>query len=322
MVKIGLLTATAAFALSFVLCLVLIPVLRRFKMGQNILVYVKEHKKKSGTPTMGGLAFIAAAVTVAVIFISASGITAGRTTLITFAVGLAYMVVGLLDDVLKKVHKENMGLRAWQKFSFQFLIAIFCGIHCLRAGLTQISVPFFGMSFDIGWWILPFAVLVFVATVNAVNLTDGLDGLAAGTGVPFFAAMGILISLKGGETGLSVLAFALTGALLGYLCFNLSPASVFMGDTGSLALGGFAACIAFFSGNALYIAVVGICFVLSVISVVLQVIYYKATHGKRIFLMAPLHHHFQKKGYSETKITYAYFSVTCLLGMLCILTAL
>jgi phospho-N-acetylmuramoyl-pentapeptide-transferase len=161
--------------------------------------------------------------------------------------------------------------------------------------------------------------MAFVATVNAVNLTDGLDGLAAGSCVPFFLCIGCLILLQQGETAFAVLSFSLVGSLLGYLCFNVSPASVFMGDTGSLALGGFAAAIGVFSGNALYLLVIGAVFVLSVISVIMQVIYYKVTGGKRIFLMSPIHHHFQKKGFSESKIAYAYSMVTLLLGVLCII---
>lgn len=322
MVKIYLWTAIVAFLLSFVFCIVLIPILKRLKAGQNILVYVKEHKTKSGTPTMGGIAFIAAAILAAVIFIGKTGKGEGKTLLITIAVGVSYMIVGLLDDFLKKRRKENLGLRAWQKFSFQFLIAVFCGIYCLRAGLTRIYLPFTSRSFDFGWWIVPFAVFVFLATVNAVNLTDGLDGLAAGTGAPFLIAVGTLIAIRGGAQGLALVSFSLTGALLAYLCFNVSPASVFMGDTGSLSLGGFAACVAVFSGNALYIAVVGICFVISVISVIMQVIYYKVTRGKRIFLMAPIHHHFQKKGYSEARISYSYSLITAFLGALCVISVL
>ncbi len=316
--KTYLLTALVAFGLSFVFLLVLIPVLRRIKVGQNILSYVKEHKSKGGTPTMGGIAFVLGAVAAAVCFIRG----ATRDTLLALVVGLSYMLVGLLDDFLKRVHKENLGLRAWQKLVFQVIIALFCGVYCLRADATELYIPFTKKSFSIGWWILPLAVLTFVATVNAVNLTDGLDGLAASTGIPFFLALAILIHLQSGFSATSTLAFSLVGALTAYLCFNLPPASVFMGDTGSLSLGGFASAIAVFSGNALYILVLGACFVFSVISVVLQVIYYKATGGKRIFLMAPAHHHFQQKGYSETRISYAYFTVTLLLGVLCVIAAL
>ena len=231
------------------------------------------------------------------------------------------MIVGLLDDFLKKKHRENLGLRAWQKFVFQFIIAIFSGIYCYRSGLTEWNVPFLAKKWKVGWLVVPMSAFIFVAIVNAVNLTDGLDGLAAGVSMPFFLSFGVLIVLQGGSP-FAVICFALVGALMAYLLFNVPPASVFMGDTGSLALGGFAASIAIFSENALYLPIIGVCFVFSVISVVLQVIYYKATGGKRVFLMAPAHHHFQKKGYSESRISYAYFAITALLGAFCIAFAL
>ena len=308
------LSAIVAFMFSLVFCRVLIPLLRRIKAGQNILSYVKEHKGKGGTPTMGGIAFVFAAVLTTLLFLP----NLERKTLIALAVGLAYMTVGLLDDFLKRKHKENLGLRAWQKFLFQFFIAVFCGIYSYRAGLVKLYLPFTNYSFSVSFWIIPLVIFIFIATVNAVNLTDGLDGLAAGTSVPFFGALGIMIFMQNGTGGLTLLSFSLVGALRAYLLFNVPPASVFMGDTGSLALGGFAACIAIFSGNAFYIPIIGICFVLSVISVIVQVIYYKATGGKRVFLMAPIHHHFQQKGFSESRISYAYSVVTLLIGGLCV----
>ena len=308
------LAALVAFFISLIFCFILIPVLRRLKAGQNILVYVKEHKNKGGTPTMGGLAFITAAVLAASVFVR----KIDRTFIITLAIGLSYMAVGLLDDFLKRKHKENLGLKAWQKFAFQTAIAVMAGYYCIRAGLTRLHVPFLGVSIELGVWTLPLAVFVFLATVNAVNLTDGLDGLASGVSIPFFGALGIIVSVQAGDIALPTLCFALVGALLAYLLFNAPPASVFMGDTGSLALGGFAACIGVFTGNALYIAIVGLPFVFSVISVIIQVIYYKATGGKRVFLMAPVHHHFQEKGYSESKISYAYFVMSLILGAVCI----
>lgn len=308
------LAALVAFFISLIFCFILIPVLRRLKAGQNILVYVKEHKNKGGTPTMGGLAFITAAVLAASVFVR----KIDRTFIITLAIGLSYMAVGLLDDFLKRKHKENLGLKAWQKFAFQTAIAVMAGFYCIRAGLTRLHVPFLGVSIELGVWTLPLAVFVFLATVNAVNLTDGLDGLASGVSIPFFGALGIIVSMQAGNVALPTLCFTLVGALLAYLLFNAPPASVFMGDTGSLALGGFAACIGVFTGNALYIAIVGLPFVFSVISVIIQVIYYKATGGKRVFLMAPVHHHFQEKGYSESKISYAYFVMSLILGAVCI----
>ncbi len=313
-----LLAALVAFFISLFFCFILIPLLRRLKAGQNILVYVKEHKNKGGTPTMGGLAFITAAVLAAILFVR----KADRTFVLTLAIGLAYMAVGLLDDFLKRKHKENLGLKAWQKFAFQTAIALAAGYYCIRAGLTRLHVPFFNLTIELGLWTLPLVVFVFLATVNAVNLTDGLDGLASGVSVPFFGVLGIIVSIQAGDIAIPTLCFTLVGALLAYLLFNAPPASVFMGDTGSLALGGFAACIGVFTGNALYIAIVGLPFVFSVISVLIQVIYYKVTGGKRVFLMAPVHHHFQEKGYSESKISYAYFVISLILGVGCIASIL
>ncbi len=312
--KIYIISALVSFAFSLLFCIIVIPLLKRVKAGQNILVYVKEHQNKSGTPTMGGIAFISAALLSTVVFVK----NLDRTVVLCLLIGVSYMIIGLLDDLLKKKHKENLGLKAGQKLFFQLAVAVFSGIYCIRSGLTSVHLPFIGNRLEMGLWTFPFAVFVFIATVNAVNLTDGLDGLASAVGVPFFAVLGILIALNRKEVGLSTLSFCLTGALLAYLLFNVSPASVFMGDTGSLALGGFAASIALFSGNALYIPILGVCFVFSVISVVIQVIYYKATGGKRVFLMAPVHHHFQKKGYSESRIAYAYFLLTLIVGTLCV----
>ncbi len=322
MMKIYLSAVLLSFALSFLFTLGLIPLLRKLKAGQNILRYVTEHKSKSGTPTMGGIAFITAAVLSTAVLFPFVQVELLRTTILALVIGLSYMIIGFLDDYLKKRHKENLGLRAWQKFAFQSVVAIFCGVYCFRAELTELVLPFFRTTIDIGWGIIPLIAFVFLATVNAVNLTDGLDGLAAGTCTPFLCAIGVLILLQKRDEGLALLSFCLVGALLAYLAFNVSPASVFMGDTGSLALGGFIAAISSFSGNALFIPVIGVCFVLSVISVIVQVIYYKVTRGKRIFLMSPIHHHFQMKGYSESRISYLYFSVTLLLGLVCVLTAL
>ena len=298
-----------AFALSFVLSLAILPLLRRMG-GQHILVYVREHEQKEGTPTMGGLAFVCAAALAALPF--ARG--ADKRFWVTLAVGLGYLIVGFLDDFLKKRRGSNLGLRAYQKMLFQLGVALIASIYCCLEGLTVLRIPYTRLAFDIGWWMLPLGVFVFVATVNGVNLTDGLDGLAGGTSAVFFLVLALLLGAQGGSDAIALLCVCLVGALAAFLLFNTNRAAVFMGDTGSLSLGGFAASAALLSGNALVIPVLGIMFVLSSISVILQVIYYKKT-GRRIFLMAPLHHHFHKKSYSEAKIAYAYALTTALAGI-------
>ena len=283
-----------SFLLSAALCAALIPVLKKAGAGQNILHYVKEHQSKGGTPTMGGLAFILAALTVS---LAACG----------------FRDKPFLVEFKKKKRKDNLGLKPYQKIFFQSAVAIVASLYCCLNSLTILRIPFTTLSFDIGWGMMPVGILVFVATVNSVNLTDGLDGLAGSSCAAFFAAFGALLFLQKGNSALALLSVCLTGALLGFLIFNVNRASLFMGDTGSLSLGGFAASVALFSGNALVIPIVGIMFVLSSISVIIQVIYYKKT-GKRVFLMAPIHHHFQEKGFSEGKISYVYAVVTAVLG--------
>ena len=295
--------------LSACLCAALIPLLKKAGAGQNILHYVKEHQSKGGTPTMGGLAFVLAALTVS---LAACGFK-DKPFLVSLAVGTGYLFVGFLDDFLKKKRKDNLGLKPYQKIFFQSAVAIVASLYCCSNSLTVLRIPFTTISFDIGWGMMPIGIFVFVATVNSVNLTDGLDGLAGSTCAAFFFAVGMLLTLQKGNSSLALLSFSLTGALFGFLIFNQNRASLFMGDTGSLSLGGFASSVALFSGNALIIPIVGIMFVLSSISVIVQVIYYKKT-GKRVFLMAPIHHHFQEKGHSEGKISFVYAVVTAVLG--------
>lgn len=318
MLKSCLISAMVSFGVCAVFCKLLIPVLKKWKAGQNILSYVKEHKGKSGTPTMGGLAFVLSAVLVSLIFIR----RLRGEAVVCITMGLAYLLVGLIDDLMKMRRKQNLGLRAYQKLIFQLCVAVFAGVFYYRSVGGNTVLPFTDICLRLGVWIVPFVALVFIATVNCVNLTDGLDGLAAGCSTPYFLALGGMILIKGGQNGLETICFCLVGALLAYLLFNCPPASVFMGDTGSLALGGFAASLACFSGNALYIPVLGAAFVLSGITVIVQVIYYKASRGKRVFLMAPVHHHFQMKGYAESKISFAYAAISLILGALCVIFAL
>ena len=310
--KIIFIGILGAFGASFLLLLLLLPLLRRLKAGQYILGYVKEHKSKSGTPTMGGLAFVAAII---IVGFCLCGFESGQANL-TLAVTAGFTIVGFLDDFLKIYRKENEGLKPYQKIFFQLSIAIVAAVYCYVNGITYINVPFAGsLSVDIKWGIIPIVTFIFIATVNCVNLTDGLDGLAGGTSMAYLVIFGIMLALQG--TSLALLCFAAVGAIAAFLIFNTNRAAIFMGDTGSLALGGFISCVSVFSGNSLYIPILGIMFVISGISVIVQVIYYKRTR-KRVFLMAPLHHHFQMKGYSESKISYAYFTLTALVGIFCL----
>ena len=303
--------ALAAFFFSLALCLVLTPLLKKLKAGQYILGYVKQHKDKSGTPTMGGLAFVCAAVAAGLCF---CGVHSSAVNL-TLTITAGYCLIGFSDDLLKVCRRDNLGLRPYQKIIFQLAIAVIAAVYCHVNKLTVLDIPFFGADVDVGWGMIPLAVFIFIATVNCVNLTDGLDGLAGGTSLAYLLAVGALLFAEG--SALSLPSFAMCGALGAFLLFNTNRASVFMGDTGSLALGAFVACVSVFSGKALYIPVIGIMFVISGISVMIQVIYYKRTR-RRIFLMAPVHHHFQMKGYAESKISYAYFAVTAVAGLICL----
>ncbi len=311
--KIYLAAALAAFAASAVLTACLTPLLKRLKAGQYILGYVKEHKDKNGTPTMGGLAFIAAIIVISLGF---GGLQNNVLNLTLVMVG-GFMIVGFADDFLKIYRKENEGLKPYQKILFQTAIALIAAVYCYVNKITSLSIPFAGgLSVNIGWGIIPVVLFVFLATVNCVNLTDGLDGLAGGTSLAYLAFFGAMLAVGGHS--LSTVCFAAVGALAAFLLFNVNKAAVFMGDTGSLALGGLVACVSVFSSNTLYIPVMGIMFVISGLTVIIQVIYYKRTK-KRVFLMAPLHHHFQMKGYTECKISYAYALITSLVGMLCLI---
>lgn len=311
--KIYLICLLAAFAASLVLMSALLPLLRRLKAGQYVLGYVKEHAAKNGTPTMGGLSFIAAIVIVTLGFCGVENVTLNLTLCIT----AGFALVGFLDDFLKIYRKENEGLKPYQKIFFQLAIATIASVYCYINGITALNIPFFGgVEWEIGWGIIPLAAFVFIATVNCVNLTDGLDGLAGGTSLAYLLCFGILSAVCATEG--TELCFAAVGALAAYLLFNVNKASVFMGDTGSLALGGLIACASVFSGNTLYVPIMGIMFVVSGISVIVQVVYYKRTR-RRVFLMAPVHHHFQMKGYTECKISYAYFILTLLVGIFCLI---
>ena len=305
------------FFVSLLIAPVIIKAIKKLKFGQNILSYVDKHYEKQGTPTMGGLIFIVSLIVCFFIAFDANS----RLSTVVLLVTLAYGLLGFLDDFLKIKFKHNEGLKAYQKFIGQLGIAIIIAVFVYKSDLVGdfIYLPFGGYKLNIGWLTIPFVVLFFVAVTNSVNLTDGLDGLAGGVSMINVLCVGIIISafitlentevINGEYYNLVLMCFALGGALLGYLVFNSNPASVFMGDTGSLALGGFLASVLSFTNLYLMMFTVGIMFVVNTVSVVLQVVYYKATK-KRIFKMAPLHHHFEQCGVKETKIVFCYWAVT------------
>ena len=287
--KTFLIGMLSAFCASLFLLLLILPLLKRLKAGQYILGYVKEHKDKGGTPTMGGLAFIAAIIIVA---LCTFGVRDGKINL-TLAITGGFAVVGFLDDFLKIYRKENEGLKPYQKIIFQIAIAAVAAAYCYVNKLTFLYVPFGGgLNVNISWGIIPLVIIIFIATVNCVNLTDGLDGLAGGTSSAYLFVSGIMLFIQQNQS--AALCFIAVGAIAAFLLFNVNKAAIFMGDTGSLALGGLISCISVFSGNSLYIPILGIMFVISGISVIVQVIYYKRTR-RRVFLMAPIHHILKSK---------------------------
>lgn len=323
--KILLIAAASSFLLSVAAGLLVVPLLKRLKAGQPVLKYVKEHKGKDGTPTMGGLFFIPSA---AIVFFAFGG-GSGRVAAVSLTIGAAFMAVGFLDDFLKIKLKRNEGLKAYQKIIFQTAISVLAGVFAYKNGIDVFFLPFIKKTVNAGLFAAPIIAFAFIALTNGVNLTDGLDGLAAGTSLIYLVFITALVAAESAafpETlanreeyeKLMLLSACIIGASAGFLMFNVSPAKVFMGDTGSLSLGGFIGAISVFSFNTLFIPLLGIVFVLSVVSVIIQVAHYKRTK-KRVFLMAPLHHHLQLKGFSETRVSYIYPAITCITGILSVI---
>ncbi len=325
-------SAVICFLLTLLISPFVISFMKKEKIKQTILHYVENHSAKQGTPTMGGIIFLISVSIVAYIFFSGAKLLAS----ISLLVFIGYGLTGFLDDFIKFKFKRNLGLRAYQKVLFQLAIAVTIAIFVYKNEYLggKIILPFTSKTVDIGWWIIPLVIFVFLATTNSVNLTDGLDGLASSTTmcytISIIAIMFLSLSTKlGGASALYImeyknlilLGFVLVGAMLSFLVFNCFPAKIFMGDTGSLALGALVASIAIFSRNTLYIPIFGFMFALSSLSVIIQVAYYKLTK-KRVFLMAPLHHHFEKKGVHEVRIVVAYSVITTLLGLVTLLIEL
>ena len=315
-----LISFLVAFAASALIGRFLIPWLHALKAGQSI----KEigpvwHMAKQGTPTMGGIMFIAG-IFIAILVTGWQDFSQGRFgALFVFLFALVFGVIGFLDDFMKVKYHKNEGLTAPQKFLLQLAAAIMFTVLLRYTGyLTpDLYIPFFNVSFQLPWAVyMVFAAFVIVATVNAVNLTDGVDGLATGVTLPV-ALFFLAVSLMWKITDLSIFAAALVGGLCAFLIYNFHPAKVFMGDTGSLFLGGTVCGLAFALDIPLIIVLVGIIYLLETLSDIIQVTYFKLTHGKRIFRMAPLHHHFEMGGWSEEKL----FTVFTLVTLVCCVLA-
>lgn len=302
-----------SFIISVVITKVEIPVLKR-KAGQNIREDgPQSHLSKAGTPSMGGIAIIIAA-SLTTIGAAAMGKIDGLGCAIILLVFVGFGLIGFFDDYLKVIKKNNLGLRAYQKFGLQTILSVILAVYLANytEGSTSVYIPFADIYVNFGIWYIPFVVFVVLAMTNAVNLTDGLDGLASGVTAfisLFFAVAGFTYGIVTGAYFCS----AMCGACLGFLVFNRNPAKVFMGDTGSLALGGGLAAAAILMKLELLLPIVGLLYVIEALSVVLQVGYFKISGGKRIFKMAPIHHHFEKCGFSEVQVVAGFwiFAVLC-----------
>ena len=310
-----LITILVAFVITAILGPVFIPVLRRIKAGQSIREDgPKAHQTKAGTPTMGGLMIILAVVITCISMTIRQGVGSEMGILLVSFVLCG--LIGFCDDFIKVVKKRNLGLTALQKLIFQIVIAVILAVYQSKVSSfgTSIYVPVVKEYIDLGWFYIPFVAFVLVAMVNAVNLTDGLDGLAGGCSA--ITALFLAITGAGiGYTSSSIFSAAIAGACFGFLLFNRYPAKVFMGDTGSLALGGALAAAAVMMNIELILPVAGGIFVAEVVSDIIQVVSFK-TRGKRIFRMAPLHHHFELGGWKETKVVIVFWTITLLLCIL------
>ncbi len=327
LVKI-LLYFVASVALSLLSSPLVIKLMGKLKAKQTVLGYVKQHEHKSGTPTMGGFIFLLPTIVFSIVEFQ-------RFSLVAAAVTAGFCVLGFLDDFIKIRYSRNLGLKPYQKIVGQLGLSFAAGwfAYASKDVGSAINLPFTALTLDMSWGIIPFVMLTYVATTNCVNLTDGLDGLAGYTSVAYFLGFGALLffiysnALASGNEqyakeilSLCVFCASVLGGVLGYLVFNGYPAKIMMGDTGSLALGAACASVAVFSKNPLLIVTSGIMYVLSGISVILQVLHFKLTK-KRIFLMAPFHHHLEMKGLHESKIVTVYFVASMVGGALTLIFA-
>lgn len=308
-----------SFILTVILAPIGIPMLRRLKFGQSIREEgPQSHMKKAGTPTMGGLIFLLSIIATTVVCGLLLDVFTTHTVVLLL-VFIGFGIIGFLDDGIKVILKRNLGLTSLQKLIGQIVIAI-AAFLLLRLGTfdTAITIPFTEWQLDLGMLYVAFLIFWLVGFSNAVNLTDGLDGLVAGTASIAFAAFGVL-ALFNEQADIALFAFAVTGALLGFLIFNANPAKVFMGDTGSLALGGALAMISVLVNQELLLLLIGLVFVIETLSVILQVGSFKL-RKKRIFKMSPIHHHFELSGWSEWKVVLVFWSTGLVMALIAVLS--
>ncbi len=304
-----------AFAVSALLGPIVIPFLRRLKIGQTERKELESHLKKNGTPTMGGLMILASIILTSLLYVK----DYPRIIPVLFMTA-GFGVIGFLDDYLKVVLRRSDGLLPWQKMLCQIVVTgVFAYYMVNDSGISlSMLIPFSGGKYlDLGWMAIPVLFFAVIGTVNGTNFTDGLDGLASSVTVmvaTFFSVIAI-----GTQSGIAPITCAVVGALLGFLLFNVYPASVFMGDTGSLALGGFVVSAAYMMQMPLFIPIVGLIYLVEVLSVMIQVTYFKKSGGKRIFRMAPIHHHFELGGWSETRVVAVFSITTAILCMVALL---
>ena len=309
-------TAMIGFLIVIILGPIFIPMLARFKFGQTVRDEgPQSHLAKNGTPTMGGVMMIVA--------ILITGLTRAKISqglIVICIVGFGF--VGFLDDFIKIKMKRSLGLKAYQKIILQFALALYIAYYQYSASpsATQLVIPFTNHIINLGIWYIPFMMIFIIGTVNAVNLTDGLDGLASGVTL-IVSCFFVLFAVSISNSDVAILAAATAGACLGFLGFNSYPAKVFMGDTGSMALGGAVVAFATLTNSPLIIIIVGFIYLAEALSVMIQVTYFKLTNGKRIFKMAPLHHHFEQCGWPETRVVFVFWIVTvvlCWIGVLAV----
>nr|WP_298060257.1 phospho-N-acetylmuramoyl-pentapeptide-transferase [uncultured Blautia sp.] len=305
-----------AFAISVILGPIIIPYLRKLKMGQTERKEgVQSHLKKAGTPTMGGIIFLLSTVVTSLLYVK----DYPKIIPVLFLT-LGFGIIGFLDDYLKVVLKRSDGLMPMQKMACQIVVTAVFAFYLVKftdVPLTM-KIPFIpGHELDFGIFTIPLIFIVVIGTVNGVNFTDGLDGLASSVTImvaTFFSVIAI-----GTKSGIEPITCAVVGALMGFLLFNVYPAKIFMGDTGSLALGGFVAGTAYMLQMPLFLLIVGLIYVVEVLSVMIQVTYFKATHGKRFFKMAPIHHHFELCGWSETRVVAVFSIITAVLCLIALM---